>query len=601
LAISRNLLLSRALLAVSAVSLLLALVVTATGGFSIVLPAGLLFRSHRAIVPAAIALAALAAAIAVAGPSAVAREVQRAGSRGQASTLAIVLALLTFSIGAIFNTRAAGGADSYGYLSQAALWTEGRLHVDQPLARKAPWPLQDWTFSPLGYRPAPAAGAIVPTYPPGYPLAVAPFLRAGGQTAAFLVVPLFGAAVIWLTFLLGRQIGGSLVGLLAAVLTSFSPIFLFQLVQPMSDVPVTAWWLAALVAATRPRLALVSGLFASAALLTRPNLLPLVAVVALVAALSRLTTDGRWAALTRAALVGLGSLPGAAALALINRSLYGSPFSTGYGQVASMFSIAYLVPNLRQYPVWLVQTHSPFIFLALAAIVSPGTSAVGFPDGASIRGRRLVWSLAVFVLLVTACYLAYFPFPEWWYLRFLLPGVPVLLALAVGGASALMSRRASHLRAPILVTLCVSLATWYVSVARSRDAFALRGFERRYLEAGRYARQHLPERAIVLAVQHSGSLRYHGGRLTLRWDYLDPAWLDRALGWLDAQGYRPYLLLDPFEEADFRKRFRGHSVYGDLDWPASAEIGGTARVRLYDPADRDRFLAGAHLVPRRFP
>jgi hypothetical protein len=71
---------------------------------------------------------------------------------------------------------------------------------------------------------------------------------------------------------------------------------------------------------------------------------------------------------------------------------------------------------------------------------------------------------------------------------------------------------------------------------------------------------------------------------------MDPAWLDRAVGWLAAQGRAPYLLLERREEADFRDRFRGHAEIGGLDWPPRFNLGGQARI--YDPFDRARYLAG---------
>ena len=55
-----------------------------------------------------------------------------------------------------------------------------------------------------------------------------------------------------------------------------SPSFVNSSLIPMSDVPVTAWWLAAFVAALRPSLlyAVAAGLATSLAVLTRPNLAP---------------------------------------------------------------------------------------------------------------------------------------------------------------------------------------------------------------------------------------------------------------------------------------------------------------------------------------
>ena len=98
-----------------------------------------------------------------------------------------------------------------------------------------------------------------------------------------------------------------------SVFFACSPVFLFQLVQPMTDVPVTAWWLAAIVA------------FASA------------------------------------------TLPGLAISALVNALLYGTPLQSGYGGISAIFHLSNLGPNIVSYPTWAVQTYSPFIFLAFVA------------------------------------------------------------------------------------------------------------------------------------------------------------------------------------------------------------------------------------------
>jgi hypothetical protein len=74
------------------------------------------------------------------------------------------------------------------------------------------------------------------------------------------------------------------------------------------------------------------------------------------------------------------------------------------------------------------------------------------------------------------------------------------------------------------------------------------------------------------------------------WESLDPVWLDRALTWLRAQGLQPYVLVERREEREFRDRFRGQSDVGALDWPPRFDI--NRQVRIFDPADRDRYRAG---------
>jgi hypothetical protein len=63
--------------------------------------------------------------------------------------LGVALALVIVAIGR-HGSFVAGGADSYGYISEAALWLDGNLHLRQDVMVRAPWPRAAETFSPLG-------------------------------------------------------------------------------------------------------------------------------------------------------------------------------------------------------------------------------------------------------------------------------------------------------------------------------------------------------------------------------------------------------------------------------------------------------------------
>ena len=110
---------------------------------------------------------------------------------------AIAVALF---IGLRYGSYAAAGSDSYGYLSEARLWLNGTLRVEQPWVDQVSWPNREWMFAPLGYRPASPDGTIVPTYPPGLPMVMALFLAMFGANGPFFVVPVFGALALWLTY-----------------------------------------------------------------------------------------------------------------------------------------------------------------------------------------------------------------------------------------------------------------------------------------------------------------------------------------------------------------------------------------------------------------
>src|SRR5262249_50385789 len=88
-----------------------------------------------------------------------------AGTRARAAAIAAIV------IASWFGIRAAGGADAFGYISQARLWAERRLVAPDPLA-----PLAQHlgrAVAPLGYTLASTPDAIVPIYSPGLPLLMA--------------------------------------------------------------------------------------------------------------------------------------------------------------------------------------------------------------------------------------------------------------------------------------------------------------------------------------------------------------------------------------------------------------------------------------------
>ena len=274
--------------------------------------------------------------------------------------IAAGVAIASVAMAIRFGIFAAGGADGYGYVSQASLWAQGRLVVPDPLA--AVEPVLGPAVAPLGYLRARTPGAIVPTYPPGLPLAMALALKIAGPSAVYYVVPILGGIAVWLTYVLGARVDGPITGLVAAALFAFSPLFVFHTLEPMSDVPATAWWLLAWVLAISPtRWAPVgAGLAVSAAVLTRPNLVPLAIVLAAVVAANR-------PRLPRLALFAAGSVPGCLLVGAINAHLYGSPLASGYGSLRAFYAWDRWLENLRRYTAWLVELNSPGVLLALVA------------------------------------------------------------------------------------------------------------------------------------------------------------------------------------------------------------------------------------------
>jgi len=539
--------------------------------------------------------------------------------------VAVAAALAATVAGFARGTYVAGGPDSYCYLSQAELFASGHIVNVQPIASEAPWDRGSEAFIPVGHVRAYAPrGATVPMCPPGYPLIMAAVRAIAGRAAMFGVVPILGGLGVWWTFLLGRRIGDATAGAAAAVLLAASPPFLYQIVQPMSDVPAAALWAAALVAVTSQRFsssfieAIAGGVVTGVALIVRPNLLPLVAVVAFVVFTRRNATVPNvlrtWTGFA------IGVAPFAIAIGVLQNAMYGGPFKSGYGDLDFLFRLDHVRPNLQRYPLWLLQTETPIVLLALAS-----------PLLARDR-RTCVWLLA-FVAAVFACYVPYEVFDAWWYLRFLLPAYPPLLVLTAVALTTLCGRMPARWRVGETVVVAL-LAFYMVRLTIDRGTFGLRDFERRFRLGGEYVAAHLPENAAVVTGQESGSVRFYSGRLTLFWRELPPDALDRALQFLRDRGYRPYLLLEPWEQMDFVQRFDAHSRSVDetlslgqrqpLHPPAAGYHGGTedqshrgnqpdrkvrrrrGRVRLGNRAARDRTTgeiektSGTSLVSRLF-
>lgn len=523
-----------------------AAIVALTGGFKISI-GGLRFSSHSWQRPAAVAAIGAVVVVLAARARILTASTRLAvvldSSRGAAWFVAVA-AVWTLLVGIGFGTFANGGADSYGYVGQARLLAHGRLTDTIPVSPDYQWPNVEYTLTPLGFTKGQSPGVIAPLYPPGLPLLLAPFSAICERTI-YVVVPVFGVLLVWVTYRLGALWGDSIAAGWAAMFLALSPTFLYQLVQPMSDVPCAACWLVALVAASRgsTRAAVGSGALSSLAILIRPNLAPLAVIVAVVAIAS-----GNSERLRRALCFVSAIVPGLVVLGWIQSVRYGSPFASGYGTAADVFAGEYVLPNLRRYPRWITESHTPFIWLSLLApfwIVRRG------------KNRLLAWLSLAMAVAVWIAYLPYMFFQphEWFYTRFLLPAIPIMILFAATCALAGIRALPAVWRAPAMVVVSVLVGAASLHYAERNGVFDIHNQERKYPLAGEFVRTRGPANAFVLAAQHSGSIRYYANRPTLRWDLLSPTRLDQALATFRAQGYEPLLVVDIGEYEEFRERF----------------------------------------------
>lgn len=501
--------------------------------------------------------------------------------------IAALAAIGLAAFGVVKGTWAVGGSDSSCYALMAQAFAAGYLQPSSALATQAPWPDAQLTLAPGGFIPSPVRpDAASPICAPGLSALMAPLAMLFGRDAIFWLVPLSGAVLVWSAFLIARRLSGGTAGAVAAILTAASPIVLYQVVQPMNDVVASALWMAVFaVVIDRPQglsPPVGAGVLMGLAILVRPNLAPVATVVAAAPFVLK------WAQPARAtALMTATALPGVILMLWLNQQLYGSAIGSGYGDAADLFSTRHISQNLSNFCRAFLDTQ----YLApLLGVMAPFV----FTD----ERRRIALVLLFGAAAAAVIYLFYQPYPEWWYLRFLIPSIVLLVILASATGVMLASRARMGGVVPMAAVL---LAILWTRAAGERQAFELQQLESRYRDAAAMVADRLPDNAVLITVWQSGSMRFHADREAVLWDSLDPAWLDRAVSWLQEQGRQPYFLFERREEPEFRSRFGGYSRYGGLDWPPRLDL--NRQVRVYDPGDRERFLAGetypTDLQPRR--
>jgi len=516
--------------------------------------------------------------------------------------LIVAIALASGVVATVWATCSPSGADASGYLSQAAMWAALDWRVPDALSVSLGWPLDAGDTAPLGWRPAVEPGWQVPTYAPGLPLLMAaPFALAGNAGASLIIVACAVLAVI-ATGALAHRFSGGTAGLTSAALVAGSPTFLYQSFQPMSDVPVTAAWMVALWATTVESCTL-SGIATAVAVLIRPNLAPL-AAVPLLWIICSTPAAGRWARLARV------SIPVAAAavlIALVQWRWYGSPLTSGYGSAGELFSFANVLQNARSYAAWMWEAERTFLMMAgvtlfgavarRALVTGPVSSAkvrtAGNADAAVAASIAPgLAALCVFATGVVFAYLVYAVFERWSYVRFLLPALAAMSVVVGVIADRTLALIAPRLRGLLTAIAVAAVVASGVGIARRLEVFWVAEVHARAVEAGAQLRRVLPENAVLLAGEQSGSLRHETGRPVVRWESLDAPRLRAAIAALRALRLEPWWALDQWEESLVRSRFRDVPEAA-LDWPFEVEGGPLMRTRAWrvpdiDPAAADR-------------
>jgi hypothetical protein len=324
---------------------------------------------------------------------------------------------------------------------------------------------------------------------------------------------------------------------------------------------------------------MAAGMTAGVMLLMRPNLLLLATAPAAAWLWPCVRGRNSWRdGIGRVMRFTAVAMPALVFVAILNARLYGSPFVSGYGGLGGdIYELERAPQNLRAYFSWLIQSQTWMVAFAIVPLFVRDAIRPDSPR-ASIRA-----GLAALFALTLLSYLFYYVFGGWFYLRYLLPALPALFVMMAAGIKAACGCVLPRwMQAPAAVLLVACAAAFPLKFAYDQSVFKQQAFEQRYVTAAEYVGRLTTPNAVILAVQHSGSVRYYAHRMTVRWDFLPSDGLDAVLRELSEKGYRPYIVIDDQEAPEFRTRFGAASRIAALDWQPLARIPSIPQVRIYD-------------------
>ena len=485
------------------------------------------------------------------------------GSVARAAALALFLAAYgVYLVGHV--ATGVGGSDSSGYANAARALASGRL-VARARSLDA-LALRDRDLRlvlPLGFVPGPRPGTVAPLYPVGFPAHEALFAAvAGWRRGPYLVGPFAALGCLALVYVIARLLSLSRTSAVACagVLAAW-PSFVFQSLQPMSDVVGLFWCLAAIAAALAARRrsawAAAGGAAFGIAVLVRPTNALL--AVPLAFALP-------WT-VPALALFAAGGAPFAGLLALYQRISYGSAWRSGWERSGHLqaFALSHFAARLTYYVGWLARTLTPLPLLGWLAVVASRRTP--------IRDRLLLFSwLGAFL----AAFSFYGPYESFLFLRFLLPGFPAIPLAACLVVERLLDRpRGAVARAAAVLLLGAVLAAEVATFRRLRLAAVVRDEGSAYRETSVWADGELPVDGVLLAGNASGALTYYTERPLVRVDVLEPGDAAVVRAAADRADLRLFALLFPEEEDELCRRFPG-------GW---RKIGERRRIGLWELAE----------------
>jgi hypothetical protein len=483
--------------------------------------------------------------------------------------LCLALAFLAFlGVARRLSTDVAGGSDSWGYVSEAVRLSQGHFSERERVLSPFGLPEDAGRTHPLGYVEKGREGTV-PTYPFGYPLLMAGAIKLFGLAAAFWVTPVLAAGVLLLTYCLGRVALGRAGGAVAALLLAVLPNFLWGAFQPLSDVPAAFFCALTLVALlTMPAVPAADVLLGASlgfGIWIRPNMSLLVGLAGL-----WLVARGEWRRLVR---VAMAVAPFLLVEALINAHLFGAPWRTGYGELPLGGPLAEILARGGRHLLRLndQQAGLGLLLLTLALIWN------------RIPTRRRFLLSGVFAAFL--CFFAAYRIDDaWWYFRFVVPAMPAVTVLEAGFLMRFVGPgRGSRLRAWAVTLAACAIALGSFRYTRAKGIFTLAEGERKYPRVASLVSRTIEHPALVLAMQHSGSLRFYAGIQTARYDLGSPQELGDTLLQVSRAGGHLYLVTEDWELRQIRDSDRAFLLEGP-DELGFVEPSRVTLFRLHVPA-----------------
>lgn len=429
----------------------------------------------------------------------------------------------------------AGGSDASGYFNSTHLFSQGQIHA--PILTIPHFTPSDGNYffqQPLGFTSNSEDQTLLPTYPPGLPLHLLIATQfVSWDHAAILINVLSSLLSGVVIFLLGRKFCHlkPFWAVAATCLIWACPLFVFFALQPMTDVLSTAWCLLAFYSAMHFRnhvaWSVLTGAAVGIAVLVRPtNLIVMIPILFIL----RLDLKS-WFFLI------LGGIPFAGFQIFYNYIAYGKALTTGYGDISSIMKSDFVGHNALHFTHWIPQLLSPTVLLVF-----------GIPWLWKYY-PRLIPAMGVWIVGLITFYAFYFHSGEtWWYLRFILPTFPFLILLALMVAQKLSEFiRGSRIRTGISIVLIGIALGYQYHLNRELNVTAVRHSERVYRDTSLWLQEHVPENALMVAMQTSGSLHFYNNYPLIRYDLINPEKFAQIRDSAKQHGQPIYAPLFPFE------------------------------------------------------